>query len=63
MRLFLFIALVLWIFALIVAAGTTFVTGWNVWLIAGLIAFGLDILFEHYGTVGPYTYTRRQRSS
>lgn len=44
MRIFLIAALVLFVFALIVAAGSTFVTTWNVWLAAGLIAWVLDQL-------------------
>lgn len=42
MRLFAVIALVLFAFALIVATGTAFVTGWNVWLCAGLVSWVLD---------------------
>lgn len=48
MRLFLLIALVLFVFALIVATGTTFVTGWNVWLCAGLLSWVLDQLTGGY---------------
>lgn len=44
MRLFLVIALILFIFALIVATGTAFLTGWNVWLCGAFIAWILDQL-------------------
>lgn len=47
MRLFLIIALILFVFALIVATGTTFVTGWNVWLCSGLVAYILDQLTNY----------------
>lgn len=48
MRLFLIAALVLFVFALIVATGTAFVTTWNVWLCAGLVAWVLDQLTGGY---------------
>lgn len=48
MRFFLLCALVLFVFALIVALGATFVTTWNVWLIAGFIAWVLDQLTGGY---------------
>ena len=44
MRIFLIAALVMFIFALIVAAGSTFVTTWPDWLCAGLVAWVLDQL-------------------
>lgn len=42
MRLFLLAAIILLVFALIVATGTAFVTGWNVWLCGGILAVLLD---------------------
>ena len=48
MRVFLLAAFVLFIFALIVASGTAFVTGWNVWLCAGLVSWVLDQLTGGY---------------
>jgi uncharacterized membrane protein len=44
MRLLLLIAFILFIFGLIVASGTAFLTGWNVWLLGGLSAWVLDLL-------------------
>ena len=44
-------ALVLLIFALIVAAGNAFITGWNVWLCAGLLSWVLDSLVGSRFTV------------
>lgn len=48
MRIFLIAALVLFIFALITAAGGTFVTTWPVWLCAGFVAWLIDQLFGGY---------------
>jgi hypothetical protein len=42
MRIFLIAALFMFVFALIVATGAVFVTAWNVWLCAGLLAWVLD---------------------
>lgn len=44
MRLLLLVALVLFIFALIVANGGTILTSWPVWLCGGFIAWVLDQL-------------------
>ena len=48
MRIFLVAALVLMIFALIVAAGGTFITSWPVWLTAAFVAWLIDQLFGGY---------------
>jgi hypothetical protein len=40
------IAVVLFVFMLIVAAGVSFVTNWVVWLAAGLIAVCLHLWFN-----------------
>jgi len=48
MRIFLIAALVLFIFALIVAAGSTFVTTWPVWAMAGFVSWVLDQLTGGY---------------
>lgn len=52
MRVFLLIAFVLLVFAVIVATGTAFLTGWNVWLCGGLASFILDALLGGWGIVG-----------
>ena len=52
MRLFLICALVLFVFALVVAAGATLVTTWEVWLSAGLVAWVLDQLTGYRFNVG-----------
>lgn len=44
MRIFLLIAFVLFIFAVIVASGTAFLTAYGVWLAGGLASFTLDAL-------------------
>jgi hypothetical protein len=44
MRLFLIASLVMFVFALVVAAGGTLVTTWPVWVCAGLIAMALENL-------------------
>jgi hypothetical protein len=45
MRIFLLIALLMFIFALIAAlAGAIFSAGWNVWLCAGFISWLIDHL-------------------
>lgn len=44
MRVFLIAALVMFVFSMIVATGTTFVTDWNVWLTGGFVALVLDRL-------------------
>ena len=48
MRIFLWAALVLFVLALIVAAGGTLVTTWPVWMLAGFVAFMLDALLGGY---------------
>ena len=44
MRILLLVAFILAIFAVIVATGTAFVTGWNVWLCGAVAAYFLDLL-------------------
>jgi hypothetical protein len=56
LRLFLLIAFVLFIFAVIVASGTAFLTSWGVWLAGGLASWALDNLTGGYAL--PFT-TRR----
>ena len=49
-------AILLFVFALIVATGGTFITGWNVWLCSGLLAWVLDSA----SIGGPITLTSRR---
>ena len=52
MRLFLLIAFILFIFAVIVASGTTFLTTWPVWIAGGLAAWVLDGLVGDRVVIG-----------
>lgn len=52
MRLFLICAIVLAVFALIVAAGSVFVTSWEVWLSASFLAYLLDVATGYVAKIG-----------
>ena len=52
MKLFTLIAFILFIFAVVVASGTAFVTGWNVWLCGGLASWVLGQLVGDRVSVG-----------
>lgn len=52
MRLFLICAIILAVFALIVASGTVFVTTWHVWLTASVLAFLMDVATGYVAKLG-----------
>lgn len=53
MRVFLLVAFILFIFAVIVASGTDFLTTWAVWLAGGLASFTLDALLGGWSVALP----------
>lgn len=50
-RLFLIASLVMFVFALVVAAGDTLVTTWQVWIAAGLVARMFGLLLGDIGRI------------